>query len=252
MAKNRLEQMKQYIHEKGKVTVSELSKQWNITEETVRRDLDKLEADGILTRIHGGAIWNESIRHEGIYFYQRQRRNFAAKRKLATLTLPLIKSSGVIFADASSTVLEMLRLLADEPNLIVVTNSAEIFLDSANMKMHLISTGGIFNNNSMSFQGEVTKNAIRKYNAKLAVIGCKGMTMEQGVLDSYESEAEIKKVMLEQADQVVLLIDHTKFDQIAFLKLIDFDQINYVVTDRCPSDSWIEFFKEHHIQLIYE
>ena len=71
MAKNRLEQMKQYIHEKGKVTVSELSKQWNITEETVRRDLDKLEADGILTRIHGGAIWNESIRHEGIYFYQR-------------------------------------------------------------------------------------------------------------------------------------------------------------------------------------
>lgn len=251
MGKNRLEEMQQYIHDMGKVSVSELSKRWEITEETVRRDLDKMELAGMLTRIHGGAIWNESIRNEGVYFYQRQRRNFAAKRKLALRASPLIKESEVIFADASSTVLEALRLVKDEPNLIVVTNSAEIFFDSCEMKMHLISTGGIFNSNSMSFQGEVTKDAICKHNAKLAVIGCKGLTMDQGVLDSYESEAEIKKVMLEHADQVALLVDHTKFDQIAFLKLIDFEKINYLITDCKPSEEWVCFLKSKNIQLLY-
>lgn len=252
MAKNRLAEMQQYIQEKGKVRVSELSEKWNITEETTRRDLDKLEATGLVTRIRGGAVWNESIRKEGIHFFERQRRNYIAKRKMAELVLPLIKQSEVVFADASSTVLEALRLLKASPNLIVVTNSASIFMDASQMRMQLISTGGIFNASSLSFQGTGTKEAIQKYHAKLAVIGCKGLTMENGVLDSYESEADIKKVMLEHSDKVALMVDHTKFDQMAFLKLIDLDKIDYLITDLKPSDKWIDFLEQRNIQLIYE
>ncbi len=250
MAK-RLEEMEQYIHEKGKVTVSELGKKWDITTETVRRDLDKLEEKGILTRIHGGAVWNESIVRDGVHFYERQRRNLVEKRKLAKRAVPLALSNQAIFADASSTVLELLRLIQDADHLIVVTNSAEIFLNSSKVKMHLVSTGGIFNNNSMSFQGEVTKSTLQKYNAKLAFIGCKGLSMDQGVMDSYESEAEIKKIMLEHADQVALLADHTKFDQIAFLKLIDYEKIDYLITDCQPSEEWMKFLESKQIEVLY-
>ncbi|MBB5182244.1 DeoR/GlpR family DNA-binding transcription regulator [Catenisphaera adipataccumulans] len=251
MANHRIDEMQQYIHDQGKVTVSELSQKWNITQETVRRDLDKLEAVGMVTRVHGGAIWNESIRFEGVYFYHRQKRNLEAKRKLAVSAAEVIRPYTILFADASSTVLEAMRLIQDDPDMIVVTNSAELFLDPANIKMHVISTGGIFNNNSMSFQGEVTKNAIRNFNAKLAVIGCKGLIRSQGVLDSYEGETEIKKEMLKHADRVMLMADHTKFDQTAFIKLSSFAQIDYLVTDCRPSDEWVDILEAEHVQLIY-
>lgn len=247
----RLEEMEQYIHERGKVSVSELGKKWDITTETVRRDLDKLEEKGILTRIHGGAVWNESIVRDGVHFYERQRRNLAEKRKLAKRAVPLALSNQVIFADASSTVLELLRLIQGADHLIVVTNSAEVFLNPSNVKMHIVSTGGIFNNHSMSFQGEVTKSTLHRYNANLAIIGCKGLNRQQGVMDSYESEAEIKKVMLEHADQVALLVDHTKFDQIAFLELTDYEKIDYLITDCKPSDEWMEFFESKQVEVFF-
>ena len=78
--RERLEKIRQIIQSEKKITVSELSKQCGVTEETIRRDLDKLEADGIVTRVHGGAIWNEGTRKEGMHFYRRLSRHLKEKQ----------------------------------------------------------------------------------------------------------------------------------------------------------------------------
>ena len=85
----------------------------------------------------------------------------------------------------------------------------------------------------------------------LALISCKGLSIEKGVLDSNESEAEIKKAMLAQAEEVALLADYSKFGQSAFVNLIDLKRVNYLVTDRKPDDEWVDYCNEYGIELIY-
>ena len=249
--KERLALLKRYIQDTERVSVTELSNNYGVTEETIRRDLDKLESEGLVTRIHGGAIWNVEAQKDGIHFYRRQSKNLLAKRRIALKTSEIIKGKNTIIADSSSTVVEALKTIADNPDIVVVTNSSEVFQEFQQSELNIISTGGIFNKKSLSFQGELTKSNIMQYNVKLALISCKGLDIEKGVLDSYESEAEIKKTMLGQAEEVALLADHTKFNHTAFLHLMDLKKVNYLVTDVKPADKWVEYCSANGIQLIY-
>jgi DeoR/GlpR family transcriptional regulator of sugar metabolism len=249
--RERQRQIRHYLENTGRATTSELSGNWNVTEETIRRDLDKLEAQGLVTRIHGGVIWNVNRRTENIHFYERQRNNIQEKRVIAEKAKTLLQNSSPLFGDSSTTVVEAMKALKDEPNLTVVTNSSELFAEIKTWKFGVICTGGIYNEKSMSFQGEMAKNAFQSYNARLAVISCKGLRLDGGIYDSYESEAEIKRVMLENAEKVALLVDHTKFDDNGFLRLTDIDQIDYLVTDRKPADEWMDFCAEHEVKVIY-
>lgn len=248
---DRREEIKQYVHMANRVTVSELSERWSVTEETVRRDLDKLENLGFVMRVHGGAIWNETVDHGGVRFFERQRHNVEAKRYIALKAAALVKGRGTISADSSTTVLEVLRLLNDDPDLTVVTNAAGIVGGVDDVRFNLISTGGVYSRNSLSFQGELALQAIRRYHVSLSMLSCKALDLDRGIMDSYESEAMVKRVMVEQADDIAILADHSKFDQFAFLKLMDLQKISYIVTDQKPSDEWCNFCSGADIQLIY-
>lgn len=250
-SKERLMVIRQNVQNMKKVTVAELSRQCAVTEETIRRDLDKLEAEGVVTRIHGGAIWNSDAQKEGIHFYKRMTKQLKEKQNIARKTVALVEGKHTIIADSSTTVGEALKLIPDSTDVTIVTNSTEVFREFQQSSFNIISTGGEFNKKSLSLQGQLAKTNIMKYNVSLALISCKGLNTEKGVQDSNESEAEIKKLMLEQADEVALLADHTKFDQTAFVCLIDLKSVNYIITDRRPSDMWITYCQENGIQLIY-
>lgn len=243
--------IRQNVQSLKKISVAELSRQCNVTEETIRRDLDKLELEGVITRVHGGAIWNEGVRKEGIHFYRRMTKHLKEKQEIAWKTSALLEEKSAIIADSSTTVMEALKLLPDNAELTVVTNSTEVFHEFQHSAFNIISTGGEFNKKSLSLQGQLAKSNIVKYNVELALISCKSLNMEKGVQDSNEDEAEIKKLMLEQAEKVALLVDSSKFDQTAFVSLIDLDSVNYIVTDKKPSDVWIQFCDGHGIELIY-
>lgn len=250
-SRERLMVIRQNVQNMKKVTVAELSRQCAVTEETIRRDLDKLEAEGVVTRIHGGAIWNADVQKEGIHFYKRLTKQLKEKQDIARKTAALLEDKHTIIADSSTTVVEALKLIPDSSDVTVVTNSTEVFREFQQSSFNIISTGGEFNKKSLSLQGQLAKSNILKYNVSLALISCKSLNLEKGVQDSNESEAEIKKIMLEQAKEVALLADHTKFDQTAFVSLIDLKSVHYIITDRRPGDAWITYCHENGIQLIY-
>lgn len=249
----RLNEVERFIQINNEVSVSEISEKWGITEETVRRDLDKLAHKGIIERVHGGAIWvkDSDINKSEIDYYKRQVMNIKEKRKIALISKDLIKSKRTIFCDSSSTCIETLKLLKDETEIVVVTNSCEIFKEINVYKPNLISTGGIFNQNSLSYQGNVAKDTIKKYNAELAIIGSRGLDINAGATDSYDNEFEIKKEMIDRAKEVALLVDNSKFDRIAFIKLTDLEDIDYIITDKKPSSRWVDFCNKNHIKLLF-
>ncbi len=250
-SKERLMVIRQHVQSMKKVSVAELSRQCSVTEETIRRDLDKLEQEGVVTRIHGGAIWNADIQKDGIHFYRRLTKHLREKQDIARKTAILLEGKNTIIADSSTTVVEALKLIPDNRDVTIVTNSTEVFREFQQSSLHIISTGGEFNKKSLSLQGQLAKTNIAKYNVSIALISCKSLNIEKGVLDSNESEAEIKKIMLEQAEEVALLVDHSKFDQTAFVCLIDLKSVDYIITDRRPSDMWINYCQENGIQLVY-
>lgn len=250
--RERLDRIRATVREKERVVVSELSKQFKVTEETIRRDLEKLEGEGLVTRTFGGAILNGRNTTARTSYAQRTQMNVTEKKNIARLASGLIpKHRCVIGADSSSTVFETVCLLKGQSNLILMTYAANVLQALFDTDMKVMSTGGLFNRESHSFMGVITRNTIQSYNTDILLISCKGLSLEGGLFDSDENEADIKQLMAQKAAKVILLVDHTKFDNVAFAKLMALEDIDVLVTDRRPSDAWVDVLAAADVQLIY-
>lgn len=250
-SKDRLEQIRQIIKIQKTITVSDLSLSFNVTEETIRRDLEKLKNEGFLNRTFGGAILNEHIQKDELHFNKRANINLEEKRKMAILFSEILQEKTTIAADASTTVMEVVKFIQNSRDVTLLTSSTAIFNQLCDSDINILSTGGIFNRSTLSLQGIVAEENIRRYHVDILLMSCKGIHLEKGIMDSKEAESEVKRVMIEQAKEVALFVDHSKFNQTAFAQLIGFERITYIITDRKPEDIWIEFFKKHKIKLIY-
>lgn len=249
--KSRLERIREQLKVEHKVTVSELSKKYKVTEETIRRDLEKLEAEGFLTRTFGGAVLNVAVQKEHIHFYKRASINREAKNKIAGLAAEILNKKRTISTDASTTVMEAVKLLKENRDLTVLSVSTEIFRELAGSEINIISAGGTFNQGTLSLQGNLAKENIKRYHVDIALLSCNGIDMEKGITDSTEREADVKAEMIKQAQAVMLLADHTKFEKTAFVKFLDAEDMDYLVTDEDPGQEWKKFCEKKGIQLIY-
>jgi DeoR/GlpR family transcriptional regulator of sugar metabolism len=243
--------IKQLLLNEKKVVVSDLSKKFSVTEETIRRDLDKLEAEGFLTRTYGGAVLNAEEIVSNVPFYKRAEHNLQQKQVIAITAQEVLQSAHTIFADASSTVIETLKLLKNRDDLTIVTNSSEALKELIVSDVNILSTGGTLNKRTLSLQGDLTEYATSVYNVDLAVLSCKGIDFHAGVTDTNEIECRIKRKMIEQANEVVLLVDHSKFGKKAFIHLSDFSNVSYIITDQKPSKEWLDFLKNKGIHIYY-
>ncbi|MBU3215571.1 DeoR/GlpR family DNA-binding transcription regulator [Clostridium estertheticum] len=250
-ARDRLDIIEEMVINEKKVTVSKLSHMFDVTEETIRRDLEKLDGKGIVIRTYGGAVLNIENKSEGIPFFKRASINIESKQVIARKALELIKEGATLFADSSSTVMEVLKLIKDRTDITVITNSVEVLHELNQSDLKILSTGGAFKKSSSSLIGIIAKNAIKNYHVEIALVSCKGMDINEGIMDSSDEEVEIKKQMIEQANNVILLIDHTKFDKLSLVKLFDFNNIDYIVTEKEPGIEWREFLKSNNIKILY-
>ena len=249
-AKERLKLIRQQVETEKKVTVSNLSKIHKVTEETIRRDLEKLEAEGVLTRTFGGAVLNNAVLSDNVYFRDRATIHIEEKIKIAISFYDILKDKTSIVTDSSTTVMEAVKLLKGGEKTILSV-STEIFNALGNTDIRIISTGGSFNRSTLSLQGRVAKETIGSYRVDIALLSCKGLDIRHGAMDTNEGESEVKKCMIRQAEEVALLVDHTKFGKTAFAHLIDLKDVDYLVTDEKPDDAWLSFCEENGIRLIY-
>ena len=247
----RLEIIKQTVLVEKKLYVSKLSEKFNVTEETIRRDLEKLKVQGIVTRSYGGAILNAERINDDIPFCKRSKTNIDTKKYVASKAIEFIKEDSTIVADCSSTVLEVLKLIRDRSDVTIITNSVEALSELNQSSLNIISTGGVIKQRSLSMQGSITLSIIRKYCVDLALVSCKGMDIKKGTLDANEEEAEIKRLMIKQAGTVIMLIDHDKFDKTSFVKLFGYEDIDYIITDQGPREEWMELLHSYNIEVIY-
>ena len=249
--KDRLEHIKQVIQLEKKISVAELSTDFKVTPETIRRDLARLEADGIVTRTYGGAVLNEARVIENSSFLLRASHHRQEKKIIADLVRGLVPKRGVIAADASSTVVEAVSFLSNEPNITILTNSTQIINEFSDSSFRIVSTGGTVNKSTFSMQGSIVRNVLKSLYVDVVLLSCKALNLAGGIFDSNEDEAEIKKLMVERGQKIILLADHSKFDKVAFVKLLDFERLDVLVTDREPSQEWKDTLKDKKVSLVW-
>lgn len=235
----------------GKVVVCELAEKFEVTEETIRRDLEKLEEDGFAKKIYGGAVRNDNNTVD-LPFKVRKQANVDGKKYIAELIGNLIEDGDSLLLDSSTTALFTVKSIFSKSNITLVTNSVEILLDlPQGQGWNVISTGGTYRSESMAFFGYEAQKVVEKFFADYAVLSCKGIDINKGMTDTRETFAELKKTFLKSAKKIILAIDNTKFDKISFVRFGDFDSVDIVVTDVDPGEEWRALFEQKGIKLYY-
>ncbi len=238
------------LQKEKSVLVAQLSQKYQVTEETIRRDLDKLEKEGYVKKTYGGAVLNKNTNVD-IPFKIREKTNKKEKQVIASVVSNLVEDGESVMLDSSSTSLIIARDLKNFKGLTVITNSVEILLELSNNKnLTVVSTGGILRESALSLGGKIAENTLVNYNVDKAILSCKGINMDRGITESNSVEAEIKKTMRGCAKKTIWAIDGSKFDNISFVTFTDFRAGDTVVTDRVPDDKWIKYFEERQIELI--
>lgn len=239
------------LQDEKSVVVSELSELFEVSEETIRRDLDKMEKMGLATKTYGGAVLVENSNAD-MPFSVRKKKNMRGKRVIAGIVSGLISDGDHIILDPSTTTVAIVNALKDKKRLTLVTNSIEVLVEVVDVPgWNVISTGGSIWENYLVLVGPKAVESIHTFNADKVIMSCKGLDMEKGITDSNEMFSQVKKAMLRSAKCRILAVDHTKFERVAFSQICEIRDIDMVVTDIRPSHAWMEFFKEKGIECLY-
>lgn len=239
------------LQSEKRVVVSELSQRYGVSEETIRRDLEKMEKDGLVIKSYGGAVLNEHSIFD-LPFNIRKNQMIVEKQKIAMEVDELVRDGEAIMLDASSTAVYIARGLRKKEKLTVITYSVEIIIELFDLpEWNVISTGGKLLERSFALVGPRTNQMISSYHVDKAFISCKGLTMENGLTDSDEQDADCKRAMIKNAKEIILVLDSSKFGKTAFTRITGLDNINKVVTDKKPSQQWLKEFERLGIECIY-
>ena len=227
------------LQEEKRVVVSELSQLYSVSEETIRRDLDKLEKEGLATKSYGGAVINEDVGID-LPFNIRKNQNVQGKQKMAEIAASMVNDGDHIFLDASTTAVFVAKALKEKERLTVVTNSMEILLELSDVSgWNIISTGGVMKEGYLAFLGARTEEVIRSYYVDKVIFSCKALNEDLGIMESKEAFGTTKKAMINSGKMRILVVDSTKFDQTAFSVAGQLRDIETVITDKKPSEKWL-------------
>lgn len=219
-----------------------------ISEATLRRDLVRMEKDGLIKRSFGGVSLPDPLTDLSIHV--RSQENITEKRKIAVKCLDIIKENSTYFIDSSSTVGVLLDYFDRFENITIVTNGIDNAKILANNKMpNIYMAPGMVNYRTNSIIGSDAISYVNSFNCQYAIISCSGINLN-GPNEANFEQTLIKKAMLKNASIIILLVDSSKFDKIFLSKISSFEDIDYIITDKLPPQEYIEAFEDSNTKLI--
>lgn len=251
LAVERRNQIEQIITKNKSVLVTELAKQFEVTTETIRADLEKLERQGVLIRTYGGATLADNSETE-LNINERSVVNFEGKQRIGKRAADLIKDGETIFLDASTSAWHLARCIKEKLGITVITNADKIVSELSPCEhIHVICVGGELTKRNMSFVGRVAEKNIREnYYANKFFFSCRGITLARGLVDSSEAEAEIKKAMMQSSDSAIFLCDKNKIGRLGVPQISELDKIDCFITDAELSEEYTEELAKQDVKLI--
>jgi len=249
-AKERQEQIYEMILKNNAVTVSSLVKKFDVSIETVRRDLLEMEKSGLLNRVHGGAVAKSGMSG----FSTLSKRNTEHSEQKKTLSLKacqFINEGDIIAVDTGSTATFFAEALKEKfTKLTVITHSLDVFnILNSHKEFSVILCGGHFIKEENTFFGPLTIDMFSKLYAQKAFIFTSAVSLEHGICDFRQEFYDVQRALLTNADEIFILADSSKFEKTALLKLCDMKDDYIYITDSDLPHELKDLYKENNIKI---
>ncbi|MCM2533259.1 DeoR/GlpR family DNA-binding transcription regulator [Neobacillus pocheonensis] len=243
----RLKKIQEYVIEHQSASLDELVTVFDVSKNTIRRDVQELVDRGELKKVYGGV----SVVHKKLEsFQERSVRNQECKELIAKKAASYVEDGDFIFIDSGTTTIEMLEYLKDK-QLTIFTNNIDFIVGSLPFeKLNVITIGGMLERKTSSFVNPRNMDLLKDYNIKKAFMASTGISLSNGVTNASPLESELKKIVVNRSAEVYLLVDHDKFDKYGLMTYCGFDEIDYLVTEKLPNDTYQEYAKKNDIQLV--
>jgi DeoR family fructose operon transcriptional repressor len=236
-AKERRETILTALAEGGYLPVEMLARQLDVSQMTIRRDLDRLEEDGLVLRVHGGATLDDGRGGIERAVDERIMESQTEKRAIGREAAALVKEGDTVMIDAGTTTLEVARQLVGRSGITVVSNSLAVLETLAQSPgMRVIGTGGEIKQREQAFVGPVAEGMLSQRRATIAFISATGCSMSDGPTDYEDSEVAVKRVMIACSLRRYLVFDASKFGRVAPLVIASLSEFDGVITDTRLTD----------------
>lgn len=250
MRSKRISDIEDYIYENKTVTLDQLCRVFDVSKNTIRRDLKDIISDGNFKKIYGGVTVKDN-KDLLPPFSERNISNLDAKKKIAAQAAALVEDSDVIFIDSGTTTIHMIDFIKDKKNLTIITNNLEVMIrviPYENIK--LISLSGELDRNTLSFTGDTASAVLKSYNISKAFMASAGVSVEGGVTNSSTKEYDIKTTAVKRSSMVYLLASQDKFNLVAIMTYCTLDKLTGIISDGIPPQDIVEYMQEHEMELI--
>ena len=247
--RERREAILHLLEQDGRVAITDLSQRFDVSAVTIRKDLAQLEAEGLLIRIHGGAI--PTNRHPAeMAFEVRERLQRNEKLRIAQAAANLVQDGDSIALDASTTAMYVARALRDRRELTVVTNGMRVAQEFAGCPgITVLMPGGIVRWEAFSLVGSHGESVLKQVHIQRAFVGAKGLTLAEGLTDVNNDEVQLKRAMVAAVKEVIAVVDHTKWDRVAFATFCPLEQLKLVITDTKAPPHLVEAVRQRGIEV---
>lgn len=250
LANQRREQILKLLREDGTAKVNDLAKIFKVSEVTVRQDLEKLEADDLIIREHGGAFL-KSIEDQVSSLSLMNRDNMDKKALIGKKAAELIENGEVIILDSGSTTTEIAKNIVNRRNLTVITNALNIaMILGSHPGIEVMMTGGEFKPPTLSLTGQKAADFLADIHVDKLFLATAGISLKSGLTYPSISDLVVKKAMIDAADTVYLVADSTKVGKPSLASLGALSLIHYLITDHSISKEDKELFSTHDIHFI--
>jgi len=237
------------LNKNGKVKVCDLSQLYEVSEVTIRRDLQELEEEELIKRVHGGAILNDNTKFEPT-FSEKIDKFYNEKESVGKLAASMIVEGDTIVLDAGTTTLSIARHITAK-NITVLTNSVDVAFELAKkLNVEVIVTGGTLRRETRALVGPVADNTFKNFRVDKAFIGANGVCVINGLTTPDIIEANTKREMLKIAKKIIVVCDHTKFGKVSFAKIVDLSSIDIIITDNLLDEKLLKKFEEKDVKIM--
>jgi DeoR/GlpR family transcriptional regulator of sugar metabolism len=251
LAEDRQQHILHQLQTVGRVEVTDLAKELEVTEVTIRRDLAALHKVGLVKKTYGGAV-APPVPEMNLSVKFRQTRNFNAKKTIGRLASDLVQNGDVIFLEAGSTCYEIIPHLARFENLTIIVNSLYLLSRLHELTRHrVIITGGLYRPDRMDMVGPTAEATISQLSGFKAFTGADDIAIDAGISGADVVTVGFAKMIAQRANQLIFVGDHTKFDNPALYKIADIGELDYIITDQSPSEEWHQAARDKSITLVY-
>ncbi|EPQ9917489.1 transcriptional repressor AgaR [Vibrio vulnificus] len=238
------------VNQNGKARVEDLAAQFDVSSVTIRSDLSFLEKNGYVVRSHGAAIPNTGVIAE-LSVQEKRRQNSGVKSLIGQAAAKLIENGDTVILDSGTTTREIASSLKSLEDVVVMTNGLDVAMELASAPgVEVLMSGGVLRKNALSFSGSQAENSLKNYRFDKVFLGVDGFDLRAGITTHSEQEASLNRLMCEISEQVIAVVDSTKFGKRSCHMIREFGNIDILITDSQIPEDYLQGLREMKVEVI--